>query len=232
VGSQAPRGSVRTSGCTAPPGLLQTASPPGGAAKIPLLVPLAPEPLAHRAGWREAPEPPYAVVPAGVRGAQLSWFAHDAINSPPEKTRREYRRACASEHLHPGLRPEHPLLIGGDDQRLLAWHLVRLCGDVPFAIEEQHPQKPAGSIEQMHRADANRAGAGKGRASRGRPGGVIARTAGPPNAKLRPRRGRQQARTSRDCLSPEPPLGQSEFLSSFEALAFPESAAGSSWLAY
>lgn len=175
---------------------------------------------------------PYAVVPAGVRGAQLSWFAHDAINSPPEKTQREYRRACASEHLHPGLRLELPLLIGCDDQRLLAGQVVRLCGDVPLAIEEQHPQKPAGSIEQMHRDDANRAGAEKGRASRGRPGGVIARTAGPPNAKLRPRRGRRQVRTSRDCLSPEHPLGQSEFLPSFEALAFPESAAGSSWLAY
>jgi hypothetical protein len=31
------------------------------------------------------------------------------------------------QHLHPGLRPEHPLLIGSQDQRFLAGHVVRLC---------------------------------------------------------------------------------------------------------
>ena len=33
---------------------------------------LAPSPLAHCPAWRETPEPPDALVPAGVRGAQLS----------------------------------------------------------------------------------------------------------------------------------------------------------------
>jgi hypothetical protein len=45
-----------------------------------------------------------------------------------------------SEHPHLGLRAEHPLLIGGQDQGLFAGHVVRLGADVPLAIEEQHPQ--------------------------------------------------------------------------------------------
>jgi hypothetical protein len=34
--------------------------------------------------------------------------------------RRFSRRARASQHLHSGLRAKHPLLIGSQDQRLLA----------------------------------------------------------------------------------------------------------------
>ena len=79
----------------------------------------------------------------------------------PEKARRENRRASASKHLHAGLRAKHPLLIGSQDQGLLAGQVVRLCRDVPLTIEEQHPQKPAGSIKQMHRDDADRACAGE-----------------------------------------------------------------------
>ena len=54
---------------------------------------------------------------------------------------------------------EHPLLIGGKDQGLLAGQVMRLGADVPFSIEEQHPQQLACGIKQVHRDDANRAGA-------------------------------------------------------------------------
>jgi hypothetical protein len=64
----------------------------------------------------------------------------------------------SSEHPHLGLRAEHPLLIGGQDQGLFPGHVVRLGADVPLAIEEQHPQQPAGGIKEMHRDDADRAG--------------------------------------------------------------------------
>ena len=57
----------------------------------------------------------------------------------------ERRRRCASgpggsEHPHLGLGTEHPLLIGSQDQCLLAGHVVRLGADVPLSIKEQHPQ--------------------------------------------------------------------------------------------
>ena len=65
----------------------------------------------------------------------------------------------SSEDPHLGLATEHPLLIGGQDQGLLARHVVRLSGDVPLAIEEEHPQQLAGGIKQMHRDDADLAGA-------------------------------------------------------------------------
>ena len=68
-------------------------------------------------------------------------------------------RPGSSEHPHLGLGTEHPLLIGSQDQGLLAGHVVRLGADVPLAIEEQHPQQLAGGIEQVHRDDADRAGA-------------------------------------------------------------------------
>lgn len=76
-----------------------------------------------------------------------------------ESSRRRSRlRPGASQHLNPGLGPKHPLLIGGKDQGLGPWHVVRLGADVAFAIEEQHPQQPAGGILQMDRDDADRAG--------------------------------------------------------------------------
>ena len=121
--------------------------------------PLAPRPLAHRAAWREASEPADAVVPAGVRGAELSTSTRTRPTPPMEKTRRGCRRARTSEHLHPGLGPKHPLLIGSQDQRLFSGHVVRLSRDVPLAIEEENPEKPASGIKQMHRDDADRAGA-------------------------------------------------------------------------
>ena len=58
-------------------------------------------------------------------------------------------RVSPSEHLHPGLGPEHPLLIGGQDQGLAAGHEVGLAADVPLAIEEEHPQQLAGCAQQM-----------------------------------------------------------------------------------
>ena len=69
------------------------------------------------------------------------------------------RRAGASEHLHAGLGTEHSLLIGSQYQVLLARHVVRLGADVALAIEEEHPQQLTGGIEEMHRDDADRAGA-------------------------------------------------------------------------
>ena len=56
----------------------------------------------------------------------------------------------ALQDLHSGLRAKHPLLIGSQDQGLLAGHVVRLGADVPFSIEEQHPQQLACGIKQMH----------------------------------------------------------------------------------
>ena len=60
-------------------------------------------------------------------GAELSALNRTRPTPLKEKTRRGCRRATTSEHLHPGLRPEHSLLIGGQDQRLFAGHVVRLC---------------------------------------------------------------------------------------------------------
>lgn len=44
--------------------------------------PTDPRPLAHRAAWRETPEPPDAVVSAGVCGAYLSCSASGEITTP------------------------------------------------------------------------------------------------------------------------------------------------------
>ena len=78
-----------------------------------------------------------------------------------KKARQKFRRASASQHLHPGLRAEHPLLIGSKNQGLLPRHVVRLSRDVPLAIEEENPEKPTSGIMQMHRDDADRASAGE-----------------------------------------------------------------------
>jgi len=72
-----------------------------------------------------------------------------------------------SKHPHLGLRPKHPLLIGSQDQGLLAGHVVRLCADVALAIEEENPEKPSGGIKKMHRDDADRAGAAEGSGGHG-----------------------------------------------------------------
>jgi hypothetical protein len=72
----------------------------------------------------------------------------------------------SSEHPHLGLGTKHSLLIGGQDQGLFAGHVVRLGADVALAIEEQHSQQLAG-IEEMHRDDADRAGAAEGSAGHG-----------------------------------------------------------------
>ena len=85
-------------------------------------------------------------------------------------SRRSYpagRGPGASEHLHPGLGPQHDLLIGGHDQGLGPGQVVRLGADVPLAIEEQHPQQLAGGIEQVHRDDSDRAGADQGSGGHG-----------------------------------------------------------------
>ena len=63
----------------------------------------------------------------------------------------------ALQDLHPGLGAEHPLLIGSQDQGLCPGQEVRLGADVPFSIEEQHPQQLACGIQEMHRDDADRA---------------------------------------------------------------------------
>jgi hypothetical protein len=61
----------------------------------------------------------------------------------------------ALQDLHSGLRAKHPLLIGSQDQRLLAGQVVGLGADVPFSIKEQHPQQLAGGIQKVHRDDAD-----------------------------------------------------------------------------
>ena len=73
------------------------------------------------------------------------------LSLPTEQSRRRSGlRPGDSEHLHPALGAEHPLPIGGQDQGLIAGHVVRLSRDVPRAIEEEHPQKLTGSSEEMH----------------------------------------------------------------------------------
>ena len=77
--------------------------------------------------------------------------------------------------MHQGLRAKHPLLIGSQDQGLLARRVMRLGADVPLAIEEEHPQQLAGGnrfaeawgYEEMHRNDADRAGAAEGSGGHG-----------------------------------------------------------------
>ena len=90
------------------------------------------------------------MVSARVCGAELSGAERSGALPVLEKTRRDNRRASASQHLHPGLRAEHPLLIGSQDQGLLAGQVMRLGADVPFSIEEQHPQQPASGIKELH----------------------------------------------------------------------------------
>ena len=77
------------------------------------------------------------------------------------------RGAGASEHVHRGLEPKHPLLIGGQDQGIGPRHVVRTDAYVALAIEEEHPQQLAGGIEQVHRDDADRAGADQGSGGHG-----------------------------------------------------------------
>ena len=102
------------------------------------------------------------------------------------------RGAGASEHVHPGLGPKHPLLIRGQDQRLFAGHVVRLSRDVPLAIEEENPEKPASGIKQMHRDDADRAGAAERGGGHGWAGERHRRQAPAPPA---PRKGRGAQRS-------------------------------------
>lgn len=62
--------------------------------------------------------------------------------------------ARASEHLHPGLRPKHPRLIGCQNQGLAAGHEVGLAADVPHAAMQLLAQLHlrTGEQEQVHRA--------------------------------------------------------------------------------
>jgi len=64
------------------------------------------------------------------------------LSLPTEQSRRRSGlRPGDSEHLHPALGAEHPLPIGGQDQGLIAGHVVRLSRDVPRAIEEEHTRR-------------------------------------------------------------------------------------------
>lgn len=105
----------------------------------------------------------------------------DASEKPGGEGHRVGQRcpAGASEHQHPGLGPEHPLLIRSQDQCLASGHEVRLGGDMPFTIEEEHPQQLAGGAQQVNGNHADRALAldravalvsGAERASHGRDG--------------------------------------------------------------
>jgi len=89
------------------------------------------------------------VVSTGLCGAGLN--GADGCGALPvlEKARRGSRRAIGSQHLNPGLRAEHPLLIGRQDQRLFAGQVVRLGTDVPLSIEEQHPQQLTCGIKEL-----------------------------------------------------------------------------------
>jgi len=128
------------------------------------------------------------------------------VQAQGDAAKPESRRRCASgpgssEHPHLGLGTEHPLLIGSQDQCLLAGHVVRLGADMPLAIEEQHPQQlaggnrcaEAGGYEEMHRDDADRAGAAEGSGGHGWAGERHRRSAPAPPA---PRKGRRATRVS------------------------------------
>ena len=101
----------------------------------------------------------------GIHGSRKLKPTGDAAT--PERRRRSASGPGSSEHPHFGLGTEHPLLIGSQDQGLLARHVVRLSGDVPLTIEEEHPQQLAGGIKEMHRDDADRAGAAEGSGGHG-----------------------------------------------------------------
>ena len=90
--------------------------------------------------------------------------------STPESLRRGPPAPGCSEHPHLGLGTKHPLLIGSQDQCLLASHVVRLGGDVAIAIEEEHSQELTGSPEEMHRDEADRAERLRGVAAMAAPG--------------------------------------------------------------
>lgn len=65
-----------------------------------------------------------------------------------------------SEHQHPGLGAEHLLLIGSQDQGLLAGQVVRLGADVPTGFKEAWRLGDRGTepleAGQRHQADAPR----------------------------------------------------------------------------
>jgi len=127
--------------------------------------------------------------PAAMR---LEWLGIDVRKSPLyTQTDRQVEPANGGQNSRPvmpaGRDPrrfrapapwpgaKHPLLIRGQDQSFGAGHIVRLGADVPRAIEEQHPQQLAGGnrfaeavgYEQMHRDDADRAGADQGSGGHG-----------------------------------------------------------------
>ena len=105
----------------------------------------------------EAPPPCLAPEHAEAFRRNSSPITMTSCRIVRQKTQRGSRRAIGSQNLNPGLRAKHPLLIGSQDQRLLAGHVVRLGADVTFSIEEQHPQQLTCGIKQVHRDDANRA---------------------------------------------------------------------------
>ena len=71
---------------------------------------------------------------------------------------RSPRGAVPSEHPNFSLVAQHPLVIGGQDQRLLPRHIVRLSAVVALRIKEQDAQElacgnrfaEAVGYEQMH----------------------------------------------------------------------------------
>ena len=76
--------------------------------------------------------------------------------------------AVPSEHPDLGLAAQHPLVIRRQDQRLLTGHIVRRGAVVALRIKKQDAQELACSIKQMHRHQADGAGAqGRGRKTGG-----------------------------------------------------------------
>ena len=108
----------------------------------------------RKSGFAAVADPQRCALSMGSTAGWLSFrwrLEADAANPcEPGPERPEPQGHGASEHPHLGLRPEHDLLIRGQDQGLGEGHVVRLGADVALAIEEQHPQQLAGGIKQMH----------------------------------------------------------------------------------
>ena len=76
--------------------------------------------------------------------------------------------AVPSEHPDLSLTAQHKLVISRQDQRLLTGHIVRRGAVVALWIKEQDAQQLPCGIEQMHRHQADGAGAqGRGRKTGG-----------------------------------------------------------------
>jgi hypothetical protein len=122
------RGSARTSGSIAPPGQQHLAPLPAAVAAA------RPDGLTGAAATGTPCCMARSVRAGACSGSSRCMWGlaaqidPNAYSAPPEKAGGGAAPGQgSSEHPHLGLRPEHPLLIRGQDQGLITGHVVRLC---------------------------------------------------------------------------------------------------------